>query len=247
MNNFELEKIINKKLSSDQCEDIVPNGLQIEGQSEIKKIITGVTACQELLNHALFYHADTIIVHHGYFWPNESKYIHNMQRYRLKTILSNNINLYSWHLPLDIHPHLGNNAQIAKKLNICVQGYILPYVLWGNMNNDVTGNELFKIIEKKFKKSPIHFYKNAPHNIHRIAWCSGKGQGFIKHAYKFGIDAFLTGEISEETIHIAAELKIHFFSLGHHITEKDGIKSLGAWLEKKYNLDVKFINIDNPA
>jgi len=247
MNNFFLENLINKKLSSDQYHDTVPNGLQIEGTHTVKKIITGVTACQSLLDKALVYKADTIIVHHGYFWKNESRCIHNMQRIRLKTILSHDINLYSWHLPLDIHPELGNNAQIAKKLNIDIQGNILPYVFWGTVKNKITGFELANKIEEKFKKYPIHLYENAPPYITRIAWCSGKGQGFIKQAYIFGIDAFLTGEISEETIHISKELGIHFFALGHHATEKDGIKSLGEWLHNTYNLNVNFIDIYNPA
>jgi dinuclear metal center YbgI/SA1388 family protein len=247
MNNFVLENIINKKLLSDQYEDIVPNGLQIEGKKTVKKIVTGVTACQKLLDQSLSCNADAIIVHHGYFWKNESKYIHNMQKNRLTTILKNNINLYSWHLPLDIHPDLGNNAQIAKKLNICVKGNILPCVFWGTIENNITGFEFAKKIEGIYKKRPIHFYENASHYINRIAWCSGKGQGFIKKAYEFGIDAFLTGEISEETIHIARELGMHFFSLGHHDTEKDGVKSLGKWLCKTYDLDITFINIYNPA
>ncbi|QCI15976.1 Nif3-like dinuclear metal center hexameric protein [Buchnera aphidicola] len=248
MNNFFLENILNKKLLSCTYKDIVPNGLQIEGKSTVKKIITGVTACQDLLDQAVLYNADAIIVHHGYFWKNESKYIHNMQRKRLKTILSNNINLYSWHLPLDIHPELGNNAQIAKKLNICIQKNIItPYVFWGNFKKKITGFQLSKIIEEKFKKHPIHISKNAPNYINHIAWCSGRGQGFIKDAYKFGIDAFLTGEISEETTHIAQELGLHFFALGHHATEKDGIKALGKWLVKKHDLDVNFIDIYNPA
>ncbi|QCI22163.1 Nif3-like dinuclear metal center hexameric protein [Buchnera aphidicola] len=246
MNNFFLESILNKKLLSHQYNDIVPNGLQIQGSKIVKKIITGVTACQKLLDESLSRNADTIIVHHGYFWKNESRYIHNMQRKRLKTILSNNINLYSWHLPLDIHPQLGNNAQIAKKLNINIQGTILPHVFWGVLEK-VTAFEFAKKIEKIYKKSPIHLHENTSRYIHRIAWCSGKGQGFIKQAYNFGVDTFLTGEISEETIHISRELGINFFALGHHETEKDGIRSLGEWLNKKYNLDVTFVDIYNPA
>jgi dinuclear metal center YbgI/SA1388 family protein len=246
MENFLLEKIINKELSSDEYNDVVPNGLQIEGEKTVKKIITGVTACQDLLDKALSYHCNTIIVHHGYFWKRESQYIHNMKRKRLKTILYNNINLYSWHLPLDIHPTLGNNAQIAKKLNICIKGHILPYLLWGILKDNINAFDFAKKIEKKYEKKPIHIYENAPLYISRIAWCSGRGQNFIKKAYNFGIDAFLTGEISEETTHIAKELGIHFFSIGHHATEKDGIKSLGKWLNNKYDLDVTFVDIYNP-
>lgn len=247
MENFILEKIINDKLFRNDIKDIVPNGLQIEGDKIVKKIITGVSACQDLLNAALYHKANAIIVHHGYFWNKESKYIHDVQRYRLKTILSNNINLYSWHLPLDIHPELGNNIQLAKKLNIFVKGKILPYVLWGILESKISGIDFAKKIEKTFKKKPIHFYHNAPNYIHRIAWCSGKGQNFIKQAHKFGIDAFLTGEVSEETIYIAKELGIHFFAFGHYCSEKYGIKALGEWLNKTYNLDVVFIDIYNPA
>ncbi|QNS01989.1 MAG: Nif3-like dinuclear metal center hexameric protein [Buchnera aphidicola (Pentalonia nigronervosa)] len=247
MQNFLLEKIINKKLDSKKYSDIVPNGLQIEGEKTIKKIVVGVTACQELLNKALIFHANTIIVHHGYFWKNEPQCIHNMKRIRLKTILSHNINLYSWHLPLDMHPKLGNNAQIANKLNISLQGKILPYVFWGTVKKRITGFELARIIQKEFKKKPIHIHENAPLYIKRIAWCSGRGQNFINQAHTFGIDAFLSGEISEETTHIARELGMHFFSIGHHATERDGIKSLGIWLRKKHHLDVTFVDIHNPA
>ncbi|QIQ41327.1 MAG: Nif3-like dinuclear metal center hexameric protein [Buchnera aphidicola (Aphis urticata)] len=247
MQNFILEKVINEKLFNDYNKDIVHNGLQIEGDKIIKKIVLGVSVCQDLLDAAVYYEANAIIVHHGFFWNKEPNYIHNVQRNRLKTILTHNINLYSWHLPLDIHPELGNNIQIAKKLNIVVQGEILPYVLWGVLESKISGFNFAKKIEKIFKKIPIHFYQNAPNYIHRIAWCSGKGQNFIKKAYTFGIDAFLTGEVSEETIYIAKELGIHFFALGHYCSEKDGIQSLGKWLNKKYNLDVIFVDIYNPA
>ncbi|CAL4322821.1 Nif3-like dinuclear metal center hexameric protein [Buchnera aphidicola] len=247
MENFLLEKIINQKLLSDQYNDIVPNGLQIEGEKKINKIITGVTACQDLLDKAVLYKANTIIVHHGYFWKNESQYIHNMKRNRLKTILSNNINLYSWHLPLDAHPQLGNNVQIAKKLDISIKGNITPYVFWGILKEHINIFDFSKKIEEKFKRKPTYICKNTSKNISRLAWCSGKGQNFIKQAYDFGVDTFLTGEISEETTHIAKELGINFFSMGHHATEKDGIKSLGEWLHNKYDLDVNFIDIENPA
>lgn len=247
MENFILEKIINKKLFNNFNKDIVYNGLQIEGEKIVRKIITGVSICQDLLNSALYHKANAIIVHHGCFWDKKIKYIHGIQRNRLKTILSHNINLYSWHLPLDIHPELGNNAQIAKKLNIFIQGEILPYVLWGILEYKINSLDFVKKIEKIFKKTPIHFHQNAPNYIHRIAWCSGKGQSFIQQAYKFGIDAFLTGEVSEETIYIAKELGIHIFALGHYCSEKYGIQSLGNWLNKKYNLDVIFIDIYNPA
>lgn len=131
MKNITLEKIINKKLNSNAFHDFAPNGLQIEGIKNIKKIITGVSACQELLNKAVKMNASAIIVHHGYFWNNSERTIKGIHKKRLYTIMSNNINLYSWHLPLDAHPQLGNNVQIAKKLDINIKGYLLPMVPWG--------------------------------------------------------------------------------------------------------------------
>ncbi|AEH39778.1 putative hydrolase oxidase [Buchnera aphidicola (Cinara tujafilina)] len=132
MNNLLLEKIINKKLKNKHTlHDYIPNGLQVEGCSEIYNIVTGVTACRKLLKKSLDYQAHAIIVHHGYFWKNENPKIIGMKRNRLKILLTNDINLYSWHLPLDIHPELGNNVLLGNALNISIQGYITPLVLWG--------------------------------------------------------------------------------------------------------------------
>lgn len=246
MNNIILEKIINNKLNSNKYYDFSPNGLQIEGRSNIKKIITGVSACQILLDKAVEYNADAIIVHHGYFWKKDPLTIKGIHRKRLKTILSNNINLYSWHLPLDGCKTLGNNIQIAKKLKIKIQGEITQFLMWGYLKKSITGKKLSNIIATKFSRIPFYYNCSNKSKIRKIAWCSGKGQSFISHAAQFGVDAFLTGEVSEETIHLIREYKLHFFSAGHHATEKDGIKQLGNWIIKNYHLDVIFIDVDNP-
>ncbi|VAX76539.1 Nif3-like dinuclear metal center hexameric protein [Buchnera aphidicola] len=248
MNNFFLEKLVNDKLNSKKyVKDFSPNGLQVEGKSEIKKIITGVTACQKLLNQAIKYNADAIIVHHGYFWKNQDQKILGMYKKRLKTLLSHDINLYSWHLPLDINSEFGNNVQLGKLLNISIQGKISQYVLFGQFNRFHTAESLKNIIEKKLKRKPFHYGQTGPKYIKNIAWCTGKGQNFFNQAITSNIDAYLTGEVSEETIHIAEENNIHFFSLGHHATEKSGIKKLGQWLYQKDNsLIITFIDIHNP-
>ncbi|WP_343128385.1 Nif3-like dinuclear metal center hexameric protein [Buchnera aphidicola (Kurisakia onigurumii)] len=246
MNNISLEKIINKKLNSEKIKDYCPNGLQIEGTSEINNIICGVTASQELIDIGIKNNVDAIIVHHGYFWKNEKKIIRGIMKNRIKSILDNNINLYSWHLPLDIHEKLGNNVQIAKKLNINIKGNILPYVLWGEFDSYITGTELFHRIKSKYCRTPLHFDQKFK-KIKKIAWCSGKGQSFFHDAINFKIDAYITGEVSEETMHIAKENKVHFFSSGHHATECDGIKKLGLWLSKNFDLNVQFINLNNPV
>ncbi|MGI4816736.1 MAG: Nif3-like dinuclear metal center hexameric protein [Janthinobacterium lividum] len=248
MNNFILEEIINKKLKNHKYKkDYTPNGLQVEGKNEIKKIITGVTACQNLLKIALQKNADAIIVHHGYFWKNQEKKILGMNRHRLKILLSNNINLYSWHLPLDLHPKFGNNIQLGKSLNIITYGYAFPYVLIGKFKKKHTAISLIQTISKKLDRIPFHYGRTGPKYIKRVAWCTGKGQNFFNQSIKLKIDAYLTGEVSEETIHIAEENKVHFFSLGHHATEKSGIFSLGKWLSQKdQNLSVTFVDIHNP-
>lgn len=248
MNNFFLENIINKKLNHTLYQnDYSPNGLQIEGKSNIKRIITGVTACQKLINVGIYLKVDAIIVHHGYFWKNESKRILGMKRERIKKILTNNINLYSWHLPLDVNNNFGNNVGFSKILNIKIKGKIFPFGLWGIFKEKIKPDILIQIISKKYKKKPFYYGPTGPKYINRVAWCSGKGQNLISKSLKFNIDAFLTGEVSEETIHIAEENNIHFFSLGHHVTEIYGIKMLGKWLSKiDKSLFVKFININNP-
>ncbi|XBC38476.1 MAG: Nif3-like dinuclear metal center hexameric protein [Buchnera aphidicola (Melaphis rhois)] len=246
MKNTILEKIINDKLNSLKYNDYIPNGLQIEGVSEVNKVITGVTACQELLDVAVKRQAQAVIVHHGYFWKNNERTIKGMLKNRIKTILENNINLYCWHLPLDFHPELGNNIQIGKILNIKLKGYILPLVPWGVFKKKVTEKEIVKIIKNKFKRVPFHYKHKASKIIHKVAWCSGKGQSFINSVAEFGVDAFLTGEVSEETIHVARENNLHFFSIGHHVSECGGIIALTNWINNTCNLDVTFINVYNP-
>ncbi|MXP56280.1 Nif3-like dinuclear metal center hexameric protein [Pantoea sp. Mhis] len=247
MYNLELEDIINKKLNISVFNDCVPNGMQVEGRTEVKNILTGVTACQALLDEAVRRKVDAVIVHHGYFWKNESPVIKGMKYNRLKTLLTNNINLYSWHLPLDAHPDLGNNAQLAHLLNIKIKGNLLPLVLWGELIKPTTGEDFVKQITYRLNRCPVYSSDNAPHLIKNIAWCSGSGQNFIDNVASFKIDAFISGEISEQTMHSAREQGLHFFAAGHHATERGGIKALGEWLVNNYDLNVSFIDINNIA
>jgi len=247
MNNFELEQIVNQQLNSGAFSDYAPNGLQVEGRSEVKTVITGVTACQALLDEAVKRKADAVLVHHGYFWKSEAPVIKGMKRQRLRTLLANDINLYGWHLPLDAHSQLGNNAQLAQLFDIDVKGEIQPLVPWGELAEPLSGPALAEKIAHRLGRQPLHCGDNAPSLIKRVAWCSGGGQGFIDSAAAFGVDAFITGEVSEQTIHSAREQGLHFFAAGHHATERGGIKALGEWLAQHYALDVTFIDIANPA
>lgn len=247
MNHYELENIVNQQLNSGAFSDYAPNGLQVEGRTEVKTLLTGVTASQALVDEAVARNADAILVHHGYFWKSEPAVIKGMKRNRLRALLANDINLYGWHLPLDAHPTLGNNAQLAKLLDIEVKGEVQPLVFWGELSTPLSGEALAQRIEEKLGRMPLHCGDNAPAQIRRVAWCSGGGQGFIDSAAAFGVDAYITGEVSEQTIHSAREQGLHFFAAGHHATERGGIKALGEWLASEHGLDVTFIDIPNPA
>ncbi len=247
MNHYELENIVNQQLNSGAFSDYAPNGLQVEGRTEVKTLITGVTASQALVDEAVARNADAILVHHGYFWKSEPAVIKGMKRNRLRALLANDINLYGWHLPLDAHPTLGNNAQLAKLLDIEVKGEVQPLVFWGELSTPLSGEALAQRIEETLGRTPLHCGDNAPAQIRRVAWCSGGGQGFIDSAAAFGVDAYITGEVSEQTIHSAREQGLHFFAAGHHATERGGIKALGEWLASEHGLDVTFIDIPNPA
>ncbi|NDL62744.1 type 2 GTP cyclohydrolase I [Acerihabitans arboris] len=247
MRNIELEQLIHQHLDSGSFQDFAPNGLQVEGRAEVKRIVTGVTACQALLDAAVEQGADAVLVHHGYFWKNEPPVVTGMKRRRLKTLLAHDINLFAWHLPLDAHPVLGNNARLAALLDINVKGQLEPLVPWGEFSPAVSAPELQRRLAMRLEREIVHCGDNAPAQIARLAWCSGGGQGFIEQAARAGMDAFITGEVSEQTIHIAREMGLHFFAAGHHATERGGIKALGDWLAREHGFDVTFIDIPNPA
>ena len=251
MNNLQLEQILNQKLNSQAISDYAPNGLQIEGKAEIKKIITGVTASQALIDYAVSQQADAILVHHGYFWKSESPCLRGMKGKRIKTLLSNDINLYAYHLPLDVHPELGNNAQLAQRLGAQnlqpLENNTFSIPVSATFEPPITAEQLRLKIEQSLKRNPLICSENAPHFIRTIGICTGGGQGYIDLAAAKGLDAFITGEVSEQTIHSAREQGIHFFAAGHHATERYGVQALGEWLAQTYELNVEFKDIDNPA
>lgn len=252
MNNIQLESVLNELLSPHQIKDYCPNGLQVEGKPEVKKIITGVTASQALIDRAIEEQADALLVHHGYFWKGEPAEIRGMKYRRIKALIENGINLYAYHLPLDVHPTLGNNAKLAELLDIEVLGGLEEgnpnsVAIYGQLAQPLSGEELAARLSITLHREPLHIGDNAPKEIKTLGWCTGGGQDFIELAANKGLDAFISGEISERTVHISRELGIHYFSAGHHATERYGIKSLGEYLADKHNFDVKFIDIDNPV
>ncbi|TMP01985.1 Nif3-like dinuclear metal center hexameric protein [Pseudoalteromonas sp. S3178] len=250
MQRREFNQLLNDILKPHLIKDFCPNGLQVEGKNEIKTIITGVTASQALIDAAIEKNADAILVHHGFFWKGESQPITGMKKRRISALLANDINLFGYHLPLDIHPSIGNNAQLANLLDIEIETGLEPtansVAMKGRLKTPLTGSEFAKKIANVLHREPLCSIVR-DEKIQTIALCTGGGQGYIDLAAEQGIDAYLTGEASEQTIHSSREQNIDFFAAGHHATERYGVKALGKLLAKDYGFEVTFIDIDNPV
>ena len=228
-------------LEIDQFQDYCPNGLQIEGRSEIEKVVTGVTACEALIDAAIERNADAIIVHHGYFWKGESQPLVGMKANRIRKLIQNDINLLAYHLPLDAHPDLGNNVQLAKLLDINVTGGlgggVRPIGLVGSTEQTLTAKELVaKISDKLGRQGLLIGAENK--EIDKVAWCTGAAQSYIEKAIDEGVDCFISGEISEPTVHIARESGVCYIAAGHHATERCGVKALGEYLTESLDVDM---------
>ncbi|WP_404437628.1 Nif3-like dinuclear metal center hexameric protein [Stutzerimonas chloritidismutans] len=230
--------------------DYCPNGLQVEGRPQVRRIVSGVTASQALLDAAVDAHADVVLVHHGYFWKNEDPRIVGMKQRRLKTLLNNDISLLAYHLPLDVHPEVGNNVQLARMLGLVVEGPLEPdnprsVGLVGSLDTPLTPVDFKRRIQTTLGREPLMI--ESPAVIRRIAWCTGGAQGYIDQAVMAGVDAYLTGEVSEPTVHSARENGLSFFAAGHHATERYGVQALGDYLAKRFAVEHLFIDCPNPA
>jgi len=247
----ELIAYLEQILTPNEFQDYAPNGLQVEGRQQIRKIVTGVTANQALIEAAIKADADLLLVHHGFFWKGEDARVIGMKQRRLKALLNANLNLAAYHLPLDAHPTLGNNAQLAQQLGITVKQRFSAGgtrdLLWlGELPEALSAQQLAKQLEQQLQRPPL-LINAGEQMIKTLAWCSGAAQGFIEQALELGADAYLSGEISEQTVHIAQECGIHYFAAGHHATERFGIEALGTHLAEQYSLEHQFIDIDNPV
>jgi dinuclear metal center YbgI/SA1388 family protein len=241
-----LDRYLQPALFKDYC----PNGLQISGPDNIKKIVSGVTACQALLEQAVMHQADAVLVHHGYFWRGESEVLCGAKFTRIKTLIRHNIALIAYHLPLDAHPECGNNKQLAERLGIIIDGTLgdtEPSIIFhGHIEKPMSGGAFAQHITHYLQRQPLHIDQPA-RSIQRIAWCTGGAQDYINLAIAKGVDAYLTGEASERTVHSAREAGIHFFAAGHHATERYGVQALGDWIAKQFGIMHQFIDIDNPV
>ena len=250
INQHELAQFLDAYLAVLTFNDAAPNGLQIEGKADIHHICTAVTASMDVIHQAVSVGADALLVHHGYFWKGEAQVLTGMKRQRIGQLLQHSVNLYAYHLPLDCHPELGNNACIARRLNLPTyrahQVGQIPHLLWtGELEESIDADKLSETLFDIFKRSP-QLIKGSHKKIRKLAWCSGAAQDYIVDAHRLGADAYISGEISERTYYQAKELGLHYFACGHHATERFGIQALGELLREKFSVTHQFIDSDNP-
>lgn len=246
----DLRDYLKTLLVVDQIPDYCPNGLQVQGRSDIRKIITGVSACRALIEAAVDEEADALLVHHGYFWKKENPRITGIKHKRIQLLIENDLNLFAYHLPLDVHHEFGNNKQLANLLhltiteNFTIEGLDLGWK--GELADPLTPADFSKKIEKQLSRKPLHIPAEKE-LIRTVAWCTGGAQGFIDQAIAQDIDAYISGEISESAVHTARESNVHYFAAGHHATERYGVIALGKHLADKFGITHQFIDIDNPV
>lgn len=234
-------------LNVDDFHDYAPNGLQVEGREAIHTLVTGVTASRALIERAIALKADAIMVHHGWFWKGEPAPLTGMKGARVRLLMQHNISLFAYHLPLDAHPELGNNARLAKLWALTDETADATSLLRIGRLREAQAIEDFLLrIERTLGRPPLHL-PGGPEQVQRIAWCSGAAQKMLPQAAAWGADVFVSGEVSEQTFHEAAELGVHYVAAGHHATERVGIQALGNHLQEHFDLTVQFVDIVNPV
>jgi dinuclear metal center YbgI/SA1388 family protein len=249
----DLSNYLNQLLKPELFNDYCPNGLQVEGKLEVRRIVTGVTASYELLEAALAAKADAILVHHGYFWRGESPAIVGIKKRRIQFLLQHELNLIAYHLPLDAHAEFGNNVMLAKKLGLTATGWAGQknknepnMLLLAELSQPQPLQDFAKMIDLKLNRA-AQVIGDLNQSVQKIALCTGAAQGFIEQAVAAGADVYISGEISEPTVHIARETGVSYIAAGHHATERYGIQALGEHLAEKFGLVHTFIDCDNPV
>lgn len=248
MQRAELDQYLNQFLEVARFRDYCPNGLQVEGRAEIRSIVSGVSASLELLEAARACGADAIFVHHGYFWRGEEPRVTGTRRARLALLLAQDINLFAYHLPLDAHAVVGNNVQLARVLDLPVTGRFCEQDLglFGDLAAPLSLAALTDRVAQQLGRAPLVIGR-ADRAVRRVAWCTGAAQGYLEEAVRLGADAYISGEISEQTVHLAREADVAFIAAGHHATERYGIRALGEHLAGQFGLEHRFIDLENPV
>jgi len=243
-------KYLEQALDINRFRDYCPNGLQVEGRLRIETLVTGVTASLALLEAAAAAGADAILVHHGYFWRGEDPRVIGTRKKRLKLLLEREINLFAYHLPLDMHPEFGNNAQLAQKLGLVAdRRFGENDIGWLGTLNDAgvrTVADLARMVELRLGRAPL-VIGEPEQSVSRIGWCTGAAQNMLGDAIDAGASVYLSGEISEPTVHLARESGVAYLACGHHATERYGVQALGTHLASRFGIRHHFIDIVNPV
>jgi dinuclear metal center YbgI/SA1388 family protein len=252
MRREELAAYLNGILVPERFRDYCPNGLQVEGRSDIDRIVCGVTANQALIDAAIERGADALLVHHGWFWKNEDGRVTGFRKQRLQALLAHDINLFAYHLPLDAHPELGNNAQLAQRLGWEVTGRFAEQEI-GFLGSPGAGlpaptfaRDIAARVATVLGREPL-LIGDPAREVRTVAWCSGGAQGYFEQAILAGADLYMSGEISEHTVHLARESGVPYLAAGHHATERYGVMALGAHLAERFGLHCDYVEIDNPV
>lgn len=248
MQRDELVRYLDELLEAPRFKDYCPNGLQVEGRAEVRRIVAGVSASRDLLDAAVALGADAVLVHHGYFWRGEDSRVVGMRRQRLATLLANDISLIAYHLPLDAHPQFGNNAGLGAACGWRVEGRFLEQDIGchGTPAEPSTLGDVVRRIAAALEREPL-VIGDAARPIRRVAWCTGGAQGYVEQAALLGADLYVSGEISEQTVHAARECGIAYIAAGHHATERFGASALARHLAGRFGIAADFVDIDNPA
>lgn len=246
MQRQQLISELNAFLHPELFKDYAPNGLQVQGRDEIKRIVTAVSATQNVIDQAIALKADALLVHHGWFWKNENPAVVGIKHKRLQTLLGADINLIAYHLPLDAHETVGNNAQMAELLGAkdIVRGGEGNFV-WSGTIEQKSVADLTAYLNRTLCRSPL-VLGDEQKIIDRVAWCSGAAEDFFEAAIGLGAQAYISGEATERTTHMARESEVPFLVCGHHATERLGIRALGNWVEKTLGLECIFVDDKNP-
>lgn len=244
----EIESHLNSLLEVGRFKDYGPNGLQVEGKAQVLKIVSGVTASLALIEAAIAADADAILVHHGLFWRGQDGRVTGWLKARLEKLLAHQVSLFAYHLPLDAHPELGNNAQLGAKLKLVADGRFGEQELGfiGTPDKPLTAAALAALLQFRLGRAPT-LIEGDGRPLQRVAWCTGGAQGYFEAAIAAGADAYITGEISEPQAHYARETGVAFLACGHHASERYGAPAVAAQVAEKFGLEHQFIDIDNPA
>lgn len=247
----ELTRYLDVLLESGRFRDYCPNGLQVEGRGEVQRIVAGVTASQALIDAAIARDADMLLVHHGWFWRGEDGRVTGFRKTRMQTLLKHDINLVSYHLPLDGHAELGNNVLLGRRMGWAVEGRFGDQdVGWyGRTNEPITLTALARELSVALRREPLVIPGGGDplRPVSRIAWCSGGAQSVFEEAVALGVDAYLTGEISEQNVHLARESGVAYIAAGHHATERFGVQALAAHVAERFGIECEFVDIENPV